>query len=277
MLTMCKLQLSLLFDGVPTFLRRVGTQLMAGIALIAILSPHVEAQQAGDAYPYGAISFFNASGCPTGWGPLSLASGYLVLPIMQNSGMGGTVGSPLTSGQDVQHTHTFSSSISLGSLDYVGIGRCCNHNVTSDGTKSFSGTSNGASSNVPYIQLLVCVKQDNQGAGTVPSGAVSFFGALFCPTGWSQTLTTVGRFLVGLPANGTPGASFGGNPLGPLENRTHTHSFSGSISTDSGGVGLATGCCAHGYGQNNTYSYSGTSAAGAANVPYIQLLQCQKQ
>ena len=259
----------------PGRLKQAGAPVLLGMALM-LLQP-MEAQEQGDAYPYGAISFFNVTSCPSGWGPLSLAAGYFVVPIMQSSGMGGTVGSPLASGQDVQHTHSFSSSVSLGSLDYAGIAGCCNHNVTSDGTKGFGGTSNASSSNVPYVQLLVCMKQENQGPGTVPSGAVSFFGALFCPSGWTQTLTTAGRFLVGLPANGTPGAAFGGNPLGALENRTHTHSFSGSVSTDSGGVGLATGCCAHGYGQNNTYNYSGTSDAGAANVPYIQLLQCQKQ
>jgi hypothetical protein len=260
----------------PVVLGKAAARLFILTSLVW-LQPMQAQQQQTDPYPYGAISFFNGANCPPGWATFSLAAGRLIVPIMQNSGLGGTVGTPLTSGQDVTHTHPFSSSLSMASTDFIGIPGCCNNDVTSDGTKTFSGTSDASSSNVPYIQLLVCMKQENPDNGTVPSGAVTFFGSLYCPSGWSQTITTVGRFLVGLPANGTPGAAFGGDPLGALENRTHTHAFSGNFSTDSSGVGLGSGCCAHGYGQNNTYPYSGTSSPAAANVPYIQLLQCQKQ
>jgi hypothetical protein len=235
-----------------------------------------QAQTSGDPYPYQAVAFFNTQSCPNGWTPFTFGDGYFVVPTMQSGGIGSTVGTALTSQQNPQHTHKISSSISLGNAKYVGIAGCCNDDVTSDGTKSFSGTSGAGSSNIPYVQYLVCMKETMPTSDPLPSGVVSFFGALFCPTGWTQTLTTAGRFLVGLPQGGAPGSAFGGDPLLPMEDRTHTHSFNGSVSTSSAGVGLASGCCAEGYGLNGSYKYSGTSGASSSGLPYVQLLQCQK-
>jgi hypothetical protein len=215
---------------------------------------------AQDPYPYQAITFFNTQSCPSGWQTHDLLNGRFIVPVMQNGGIGQTVGTPLTSGEDRQHQHSFASSISLNGVEYIGAASCCNQDLSSDGTMNFSGTTASVSSGIPYVQLLVCMKTDYQpGPGDIPSGLVSF--------------------LVGLPANGAPAAAFGGDPLGSAEDRTHAHSVSGSVSTTSQVVALASGCfifCATSYGANQTYNYSATTGEASTGLPYMQLLQCQK-
>ncbi len=236
-----------------------------------------QAQGSDDALPTGTISFFNLVQCPSGWSPLTLADGRATVPLVTGAGNGGVAGAALGSGQDPSHSHTFASSISLSEVEFVGIAGCCNKNLAEDGRQDFSGTSAGSSTGLPYVQLLICMKMAAPAAAPAPPrGMMAYNGSLGCPDGWSQNLTTQGRFPVGLPDKGTPGTSFGGPPLQPLEMRTHAHAFSGSVTTSGRDVALASGCCAHGYGRNDTYDYSGTSGASDSAWPYIQLLQCEK-
>jgi len=109
----------------------------------------------------------------------------------------------------------------------------------------------------------------------VPQYVVTFYEAANCPTGWKPTLSTAGRFIIGLPADGTPEAAFGGDPLSVAENRTHTHQFSGQLSVPSTGVGLASGCCAEGFGAPGSYGFSGVTGASGADLPYVIVTQCQ--
>ena len=108
-----------------------------------------------------------------------------------------------------------------------------------------------------------------------------FFTAANCPTGWKPVLTTTGRFIVGLPAGAVPGLSFGGNPLnvdpgtGQLEDRTHTHAFSGTVALQYTTVMLAHGTTADGYAENATYPFAGTTAAASTGFPYVAVSQCQ--
>jgi hypothetical protein len=60
----------------------------------------------------------------------------------------------------------------------------------------------------------------------VPAGAVMFFNSAACPGGWSDLPAAQGRYIVGMPANGTLAAVVG-TALSDQENRPtgqHTHS-----------------------------------------------------
>ena len=91
------------------------------------------------------------------------------------------------------------------------------------------------------------------------------------PGGLSQ-----GRLLVGVPDKGTSGQTFGGKPLASLERRTHGHAVSGQIKTTTHGIALVSGGLAGGYARSDSYPYQATSDAQAVEMPYVQLLQCQK-
>lgn len=240
---------------------------------------HAAATMASDdGLPTGAISFFDLTACPAGWTTYNDSYGRLIVAVPASEGIGLQVGNPLANQANPTHEHSFDSSIDVESCEYVLIGGCCNHSLASKGTKSFSGETDFSITGLPYIQYLACEKTDPPatGAPEAPQETLMYFGDLVCPSGWSEALTLEKRFLVGLPENGQVGAAFGGAPLAAQEDRTHSHTFSGSVSTTSQDIIGGSGCCASGYGKNGTYKYSGTSGTATSGMPYIQLLLCEK-
>lgn len=265
---------------------RVLLTVAAAASLPCLSAARAGAQTTGDPYPQNTIAFFNAAACPGGWSPYADAVGRTIIPVTVADGVGQQVLAPLASGANPTHTHAFSSSIEVKRVSYVGATGGGNENLAHAGKKDFSGTTDRESVNVPYVQLMVCVKTEAvPGAGAVPGGATAFFRELSCPTGWANIPATNGRFLLGLPQNGAVQAQFGGHPLQPQENREHSHQFTGSVKTNSHGIAGSSGCCAEGYAKNGTYEYNRPDSAGnsratgpgKADLPYIQLLQCRKQ
>ena len=250
----------------------------------------VSPAQANDPYPLSTLAFFNLDACPENWStakatidgqPQQEIDGYTLLPFYDPSSIniGTAVGTALENGEDRSHTHDFSSSISLESKQYSGVAGCCNKNLTSSGTHDFTGTTEEASSDIPYVQLLLCEKttytQTTNPPTNLPNTVVTFFNTKDCPSGWKKTQTTSGRFLVGLPDGGTPGTSFGGDSLTEASLPDHSHDFSGTVSISKYKVTLATGCCAGGYGDHGTKSYSGTTESGSVGLPFLPVTQCQ--
>lgn len=236
---------------------------------------------AQDPYPSQAIAFFNARECPGGWTPtgnlLDVMTGRFLVPVMPNGTTQHTVETALASGENPTHTHSFSSSITLSSTYIHGVDGCCDDSQTSEGKYTFGGTTAASTSEVPYVQLLVCMKShEPPGSGDIPSGVLTFIAGLDCPSGWSQPAATQGRFMVGLPAGGSPLATFGGDPLAPHEDRTHAHSFSGSFTPGSKSLTQAPWWKAWGYGHWGAQNYSGESGTASTGLPYMQILQCEK-
>ncbi|WNM61344.1 hypothetical protein [Candidatus Nitrospira neomarina] len=236
---------------------------------------------AQDPYPSQFIAFFNAKECPGGWTPtgntLDRVTGRFLVPVMPNGTTQDQVETALASGENRTHTHSFSSSITLPSTYIYGADGCCDDSQTSEGNYTFGGTTAASTSEVPYVQLLVCMKSNEPpGSGDIPTGVLMFTAGLDCPSGWTQPAATQGRFMVGLPAGGSPFATFGGDPLAPHENRTHAHSFSGSFTPGSKSLIQFMIWKAWGYGHSGTQNYSGVSGTASTGLPYMQILQCEK-
>jgi hypothetical protein len=256
-----------------------------GVASLLWLTAARAEAQTGDPYPTNTIAFFNAGYCPMGWSAYADGSGRTIVPVTVADGVGQKVLNPLPGGANLTHAHAFSSSIGVKTVSYVGLAGGGNTNLAKAGKKEFSGTTDVSDLNVPYVQLMICIKvEESYGMGP-PSGVTAFFRDISCPTGWANIPKTNERFLVGLPQNGSVQAEFGGRPLQPQENREHQHEFSGSMKTNAAGIAGNSGCCAKGYARNGTYQYNKETASGAsrstspakADLPYIQLMQCRKQ
>ena len=260
---------------------------------------------APDPYPMGALAFFDSATCPVGndtnspdWQAAPLGQddlGYFVVPFFDPpaSTLAALVGTGMAPGEDRAHNHAFASSIKLTAVEYVGLWEKGGRTVATSGTKNFSNYNVPTDLGLPYLTLQLCQRatftMNENPPPNVPKYVVSFFTTQTCPTGWKMTQTTTGRYLVGLPAGGTPGASFGGIgglPLDPSESAptpvvAHDHTFSGQVKTGSKGVELASGCCADGAGGAGTYDYSGTTdpspttTSHSANLPYLGVIQCQ--
>lgn len=128
---------------------------------------------------------------------------------------------------------------------------------------------------------------------SIPTGAVMFFNLSQCPSGWEEMVEGRGRYIVGLPAGGTPGATIG-VALQNKENRTtgkHTHTVidPGHVHNIKA-VGQYDGKIkAYLSGSTNTANIISSELAKTGimiqeagevegtNAPYVQLLVCVKK
>ena len=131
---------------------------------------------------------------------------------------------------------------------------------------------------VPYaVEANHAVNATNligpQAQQVVPSGAVIFFNAAACPTGWTAMAGARGRYIVGLNGGGTLGASVG-TAMADQENRPvgqHAHSVNDPGHDHVG----ATGGIANWSGRTDPffdYTSSGTSCTRA--LPYQTIGGC---
>ncbi|CAB1063209.1 hypothetical protein D1BOALGB6SA_7992 [Olavius sp. associated proteobacterium Delta 1] len=251
-----------------------------------------------DAFPYSTVAFFNRQSCPVGWVPFKDMDGRFVVPLLK----GGSPHYKKTAQWNkldkinYAHQHKVSAKVDPSSQDFVAA-----DDPISSSNRSFAKHEEkrvyGHTTNLnypqytkypkkpktlfPVIYMLSCYKiSTSVSKGVIPRQTVAFYGSRYCPTGWSRTLTTAGRFLIGLPDNANPGAAWGGNPLKDKENRTHTHvNSSGSMHFSERKIAAGDGCCAHGFLKSGDHHFeSGTWEASAAggDIPYIQLSQCTK-
>jgi hypothetical protein len=138
--------------------------------------------------------------------------------------------------------------------------------------------------------------QGQPGADAVaPAGAVMYFDLASCPAGWSEYVAGRGRYLVGVPAGGTGGASVG-TALSDQENRPtgqHTHAVNDPghyhtvdydterLANMGNTIGGTSMFGTNSGGENTHPALTGITIANAGsvpgtNAPYLQLLACRK-
>jgi hypothetical protein len=111
--------------------------------------------------------------------------------------------------------------------------------------------------------------------GGLPGNVVFYTTDSSVPAGFSEYTSARGRMVVGRPSGGTDEGTVG-TALTNLQNKTHTHSFSGTTST--GATGAVAGLAPSAALPSHTHTYSGTTGTSALSnfLAYIQLLAIQK-
>lgn len=229
----------------------------------------------GDPYPTGAVSFFDRASCPPGWAPFDAANGRTIVPTIGSNPPGTVNGKPLSSGEDRTHVHKWSTAVAVSKFDMAGFDGD-NDGVGGGGNIAVSGTTEPASSNIPYVQMLVCKKTGGRGKKSLPSGMQVFFDAGACPAGFHQTEETQGRVIVGLPAGAGADQTFGAAPMWGTGPRAHAHALEASFETSSYGIALASGCCNGGFASNGKYTMTALTEARAGTLPWVELVGCTK-
>lgn len=233
----------------------------------------------GDAFPAGAVSFFNRLACPPGWSPFNDAAGRMIVSANAGLPRGTTMGEPFSSGEDRTHKHKLSGSGSVTAATTLGGDPGPNGLFTPGGAFAFATTSDPASANIPYRQLLVCKKMVEPNANVLPLPAKlhTYFDLDTCPSGWkSATAATEGRIVVGLPPNAPADMAMGGEPFTKPEPRTHKHEFSATLTTSP--LGSPEYICACTFvGLHGSYPITGESDEVAVDIPMISLVQCEKE
>ncbi|MBK9265414.1 MAG: hypothetical protein IPM54_37215 [Polyangiaceae bacterium] len=233
----------------------------------------------GDAFPAGAVSFFNRLACPPGWSPFNEAAGRMIVSANAGLPRGTTMGEPFSSGEDRTHEHKLAGSGSVTAATTLGGDPGPNGLFTPGGAFAFATTSDPASANIPYRQLLVCKKMVEPSANVLPLPAKlhTYFDLDTCPSGWkSATAATEGRIAVGLPPNAPADMPIGGEPFTKPEPRKHKHAFSSTLNTTP--LGSPEYICACTFvGLHGSYPVTGESDEVALDIPMISLVQCEKQ
>ena len=109
----------------------------------------------------------------------------------------------------------------------------------------------------------------------IPQNAIGFFQIPACPNGWEPFKAAAGRAI--LPTIGTqPGGATVGAPLASGEDRKHSHPIKATFELiDISYVGVAGGGNT-GVAKAGSISFTATSNAASAALPYVQLLACKK-
>lgn len=242
--------------------------------------------------PIGGVSLWDTavSGCPAGSSPLQPTYGR-ILTLGGNASGSPSInpGSPsLEPGKDVPHSHAYSVGVDLSSVNYEGIHGCCDNDPTHSGQSTATGASSESSLNIPYLSVLACnVTSSSSPTIALPTGMVFVtMDPSGCPNGWLPYSPGGSRVVVGTPAYGVPGKTFGGPLLttsaaGVLNYPPHTpHSFNLELSMYPVGVELATQGGGD-YGRAGTYYSVGSTVAGVETpneqLPLTSLFACIQQ
>ncbi len=278
---------------------RVARMIVCGLlGVVSALSPPLSSAQATDTSPAGMVAFFPQSQCPDGWEPATYAQGRLLLGVtdLTSYDLAKTTGTALTNLEAPAHQHPFAVTLDLAEKHLSG-GDCGGDtgNAVHKGSYTVNGpTQSGGSSDLPLFQILACEKKDSgqsppptDGYGT---SAVAFFNLPACPANWQPAIgypqgntesapsSPVDGYFV-MPFEAPPDGTVGtlvGNPYGNGEQRTHSHALTSSISLGSYQYEVFLGSCSN-LTSDGAHSFSGTTSASFDNVPYVQLLMCERE
>ncbi|MEM9558019.1 MAG: hypothetical protein AAGC60_27425 [Acidobacteriota bacterium] len=132
--------------------RELTVGLFIGLIVIACA-----AGAAANDLPSGMIFFVETETCPIGSSAAQDAAGRLLIVTDNTSEIGRTYGTPMKDLLDNTHVHTGSMSVNLPSHHISGGSSCCNGQATTKGEHTTSITSGPSTTELPFIQLLVCV------------------------------------------------------------------------------------------------------------------------
>jgi hypothetical protein len=120
---------------------------------------------AQDGSPAKMVTFFNAATCPSGWTPAALASGRLVLASTDPAKVGVNVNAPLGNLEDRVHKHGYAGTVTLNYKSISAADSCCNPSAAHARENPFSGTTNNATSGLPFVQLVICERASSSPTG----------------------------------------------------------------------------------------------------------------
>ena len=108
------------------------------------------------ALPSKMIFFVEGTDCPSGSTPAKDAAGRMLLVSTNVGDVGKTFGTALKDQENRTHTHAGSMTVDLPSHHIAAASSCCNDQATTKGKHSKDITSGASTSQLPFIQLLVC-------------------------------------------------------------------------------------------------------------------------
>ncbi len=111
----------------------------------------------------------------------------------------------------------------------------------------------------------------------VPTNLVAYFAnGSACPAGWEDATDVRGYVVIGTANPARVGEGYG-TPLGPEEDRTHTHQYDVAFTLDTANVAGANSCCNESAAGPQSPSHTLTTAAVPSGLPFVQYRACVKR
>jgi hypothetical protein len=106
------------------------------------------------------VAFFSptTTTCPTGWVAQAAPRGRLILGVTDGSKVGLTFGQPMADRTPPTHSHTYSANVKMGSKS-IQAGKGGNKDGAKAKTYAINKSTDGATLNLPFYQLVICQKQ----------------------------------------------------------------------------------------------------------------------
>ena len=120
------------------------------------------------------------------------------------------------------------------------------------------------------------IATDSSRTDGTPSGMVAFFTTTSCPTGWNVATNVQGRAVVAVQNSSDLGVMIG-TPLQDMAALGHVHSYTTDITLPNKHAALATGGSDDSYAKSGKYTISGDLQEATSDLPFIQLVVCQKE
>ena len=120
------------------------------------------------------------------------------------------------------------------------------------------------------------IPEDSSAIDGTPAGMMAFFMTTSCPTGWSVATAVQGRSVVAVQNSSDVGVSVGP----PLQDKTapvHEHSYQTTITLPDKHAALISGGKDKAYAASGSYSVTGDVDEAASDLPFVQLVACQKE
>ena len=171
------------------------------------LADSTAAQSGFDGLPFPTIALFNLEQCPgANWAPLPGSSAKFLLPLPPNMAVGDT-STRWSNPSEAAHIHQVGFTIPTGEL--LSSWGCSTKDFAAPQSQIYAiGSTDSVYYTVPFVNLLACQKQYSGPDEKFEPGVTIFYGMNGCPNNWTRVTNASGRFLIGLPENGTPGENF---------------------------------------------------------------------
>lgn len=108
----------------------------------------------------------------------------------------------------------------------------------------------------------------------VPSGTMAFFSGGKCPVGWVAADVVRGRLVVAVTDSALAGMTVGA-PLTDREDRTHQHTYTGTVQAPDKAIAGADGSNDNGAAAQ-AYTVSGSTDPQPTGLPFVQVQACAK-
>lgn len=109
-----------------------------------------------------------------------------------------------------------------------------------------------------------------------PTGTVAFFNRSTCPSGWNVATKATGKLILGVTQGTFSGDDNGEPALSNKENRSHDHCYQTTVHIPDKSISAISATANPEGAKQGDYPVSGKTDEASTDLPFTQLVVCEK-